>query len=150
MSRRVVDQIKSAPEHNRYLRGLRAWAGFRHIGVPIERDARAAGRSKYSALKLLRLASDGIFAFSIAPLRAAAIVGASAIGLSFIFALYTLYAKIVLNRSPAGFAAITILVTFLSGVNILFVGVIGEYVGRIYEEVKARPVYVVDRVRRGS
>lgn len=150
MSRRVVDQIKSAPEHNRYLRGLRVWAGFKHIGVPVERDARFAGKSKYSTLKLLRLASDGIFAFSIVPLRAAAVVGAVAITLSIAFALYALYAKVVLDRSPAGFTAITILVTFLSGVNILFVGVIGEYVGRIYEEVKARPVYVVERLQRGS
>jgi dolichol-phosphate mannosyltransferase len=150
MSRRVVDQIKSAPEHNRYLRGLRVWAGFKHIGVPVERDARFAGKSKYSTLKLLRLASDGIFAFSIAPLRAAAIVGAIAIVLSIAFALYALYAKIVLDQSPAGFTAITILITFMSGVNILFIGVIGEYVGRIYEEVKARPVYIVERLKRGS
>lgn len=150
MSRRVVDQIKAAPEKNRYLRGLRVWAGFRQIGVPVERDARVAGKSKYSTLKLLRLASDGIFAFSIVPLRAAAIVGAVAIALSIVFALYALYAKVVLDQSPAGFTAITILVTFLSGVNILFVGVIGEYVGRIYEEVKARPVYVVERLKRGS
>jgi dolichol-phosphate mannosyltransferase len=149
MSRRVVDQIKAAPEHNRYLRGLRVWAGYKHIGVPVERDARFAGKSKYSTLKLLRLASDGIFAFSIVPLRAAAVVGAIAITLSIVFALYALYAKVVLDRSPAGFTAITILVTFLSGVNILFVGVIGEYVGRIYEEVKARPVYVVERLKRG-
>jgi dolichol-phosphate mannosyltransferase len=149
MSRRVVDRIKSAPEHNRYLRGLRAWAGFKQIGVSVERDARFAGESKYSALKLLRLASDGIFAFSIVPLRAAAAAGAIAIALSIAFALYALYARVVLDRSPAGFTAITILVTFLSGVNILFVGVIGEYVGRIYEEVKARPVYVVERLKRG-
>jgi glycosyltransferase involved in cell wall biosynthesis len=149
MSRRVVNQIKAAPEHNRYLRGLRVWAGYKHIGVPVERDARFAGKSKYSTFKLLRLASDGIFAFSIVPLRAAAVVGAIAITLSIVFALYALYAKVVLDRSPAGFTAITILVTFLSGVNILFVGVIGEYVGRIYEEVKARPVYVVERLKRG-
>jgi glycosyltransferase involved in cell wall biosynthesis len=150
MSRRVVDQITAAPEHNRYLRGLRVWAGYKQIGVPVERDARVAGTSKYSALKLLRLASDGIFAFSIVPLRAAAIVGAVAIALSILFALYALYARIVLNQSPVGFTAITILVTFLSGVNILFVGVIGEYVGRIYEEVKARPIYIVERLKRGS
>ncbi|HZS57730.1 MAG TPA: glycosyltransferase family 2 protein [Gemmatimonadaceae bacterium] len=150
MSRRVVDHIRAAPERNRYLRGLRVWAGFRQIGVPVERDARAAGSSKYSILKLLRLASDGIFAFSIVPLRAAALVGAAAIALAFVFAVYALYARLVLDRSPAGFTALTILVTFLSGVNIFFVGVIGEYVGRIYEEVKARPIYVVARLKRGS
>ncbi len=150
MSRRVVDEIRAAPERNRYLRGLRVWAGFRQIGVPVERDARFAGTSKYSVLKLLRLASDGIFAFSIVPLRAAALVGAAAIALSVLFALYAVYARVFLSQSPAGFTAITILVTFLSGVNIFFVGVIGEYVGRIYEEVKARPVYVVGRLKRGS
>jgi polyisoprenyl-phosphate glycosyltransferase len=146
MSRRVVDQVRAAPERNRYLRGLRAWAGFRQIGIPVERDARVAGTSKYGMVKLLRLASDGIFAFSIVPLRAAALVGAIAIALAIVFALYAVYAKFVLDQSPAGFTAITILVTFLSGVNIFFVGVIGEYVGRIYEEVKARPMYVVARL----
>jgi polyisoprenyl-phosphate glycosyltransferase len=148
MSRRVVDHIRSAPERNRYLRGLRAWAGFRQIGVPIERDPRAAGSSKYSLLKLLRLASDGIFAFSIVPLRAAALVGAAAMSLAILFALYAVYERLFLSSSPTGFTALTTLVTFLSGVNIFFVGVIGEYVGRIYEEVKARPVYVVARLTR--
>src|SRR5208283_687350 len=82
MSRRVVDHIRAAPERNRYLRGLRAWAGFRQIGVLVERDARAAGTSKYSVLKLMRLASDGIFAFSTVPLRTATIVGAVAIAVA--------------------------------------------------------------------
>lgn len=150
MSRRVVDQIRAVPERNRYLRGLRTWAGFRQLGVPVERDARAAGTSKYSVFKLLRLASDGIFAFSIVPLRAAALVGTLAIILSAAFACYAVFAKFALHRSPAGFTALTILVTFLSGINIFFVGVIGEYVGRIYEEVKARPVYVVARLQRRS
>jgi polyisoprenyl-phosphate glycosyltransferase len=150
MSRRVVDELRALPERNRYLRGLRTWAGFRQIGVPVARDARAAGTSKYSILKLMRLASDGIFAFSTIPLRLAALAGAGAIVLSVIFAIYAVIAKLVLHRSPAGFTALTILVTFLSGVNIFFVGIIGEYVGRIYEEVKARPVYVVARVQRRS
>ncbi len=146
MSRRVVEQIRRAPERHRYLRGLRAWAGFRQIGLPVARQERYAGRSKYSLAKLLRLAFDGIFAFSIAPLRAAAILGLIAIVLSTLFSIYSLVAKFFFHQSPKGFTALILVVTFLSGVNMFFLGVIGEYVGRIYEEAKSRPLYVVDRV----
>jgi dolichol-phosphate mannosyltransferase len=142
MSRRVVDEIRKMPEHHRYLRGLRKWVGFRQIGVPIERSARHAGRTKYSPLKLLKLASDGIFAFSIVPLRAAAILGIVAIGVSTLFSLYSLYARFWLH-SPQGFTALVLVITFLSGINLFFLGIIGEYVGRVYEETKARPHYVV-------
>ena len=145
MSRRVVDEIRRMPEHHRYLRGLRTWVGFRQIGIPVERAARHAGRTKYSPLKLLKLASDGIFAFSIVPLRAAAILGAVAITCSLLFALYSLYAKFWLHV-PQGFTALIFVITFLSGMNLFFLGIIGEYVGRVYEEAKARPHYVVRRV----
>ena len=97
MSRRVIDEIRKMPEHHRYLRGLRTWVGFRQVGIAIERSARRAGRTKYSPLKLLKLASDGIFAFSIVPLRAAAILGAVAIGLSTLFSLYSIYVKLWLH-----------------------------------------------------
>jgi len=145
MSRRVVDEIRAMPEHHRYLRGLRTWVGFRQIGIPVERAARHVGRTKYSPLKLLKLASDGIFAFSIVPLRAAAILGAVAITCSLLFALYSLYAKFWLHV-PQGFTALIFVITFLSGMNLFFLGIIGEYVGRVYEEAKARPHYVVRRV----
>jgi len=147
MSRRVVDEIRRMPEHHRYLRGMRSWVGFRQIGIPIERSARQLGSTKYSPLKLLKLASDGIFAFSIVPLRAAAIMGSTAIALSFLFAMYAVYAKFWLH-SPQGFTAILVVMTFLSGVNLFFLGIIGEYVGRVYEEAKARPHYVVRKVIR--
>ena len=132
MSRRVIQEIRKMPEHQRYLRGLRTWVGFRQIGIPIERSARHAGQPKYSPVKLLMLAFDGIFAFSTVPLRAAAILGAGAIGLSFLFSLYALYVKIFLH-SPQGFTATILVITFLSGVNLFFLGIIGEYDGRIYE-----------------
>jgi dolichol-phosphate mannosyltransferase len=145
MSRRVIDEMRRMPEHHRYLRGMRSWVGFRQTGIPIERSQRLAGRTKYSPLKLLKLASDGIFAFSIVPLRAAALLGALAITFSLLFMLYALYAKVV-HHSPQGFTALIVVVTFLSGVNLFFLGIIGEYVGRIYEEAKARPHYVVRSV----
>src|SRR5947208_3407576 len=145
MSRRVVDQIRRMPERQRYLRGLRSWVGFRQIAVPLDRAERHSGKSKYGFLKLLKLASDGIFAFSVLPLRAATLIGAVAVAAAVLFALYSVYAKFVMNRAPQGFTALVFMVTFLSGVLLFFLGVIGEYVGRVYEEIKARPLYVVDR-----
>lgn len=150
MSRRVVNEIRSAPEHNRYLRGLRTWVGFRQTGIAVERDARAAGQSKYSVRGLLRLALDGIFAFSTAPIRAAAILGAIAMGAAVLFALYVVYARIVLNQSPQGFTSVIVVMTFLSGINLFFLGIIGEYVGRVYEEAKARPHYIVKHLIRAG
>jgi glycosyltransferase involved in cell wall biosynthesis len=145
MSRRVIHEIRKMPEHHRYMRGMRTWVGFRQIGVPIERAARRAGRTKYSPLKLLKLASDGIFAFSIVPLRAAAIFGAAATGFSLLYSIYALYVKFWL-RAPQGFTALILAITFLFGVNLFFLGVIGEYVGRVYEEAKGRPHYVIRSV----
>lgn len=147
MSRRVIEEIRKMPEQRRYLRGMRTWVGFRQIGIPMERSARHAGRTKYSPLKLLKLASDGIFAFSIVPLRAAAVLGAGTVGLSFLFALYSLYAKFWMH-SPQGFTALILALTFFSGINLFFLGIIGEYVGRVYEETKGRPHYVVLKIVR--
>ncbi|MEX0837851.1 MAG: glycosyltransferase family 2 protein [Gemmatimonadota bacterium] len=146
----VLEAIRSAPERHRYLRGLRAWAGFRQTGIPVERDARHHGKSKYGFRKLLRLASDGIFSFSIVPIRLAAALGGITILATSLFALYALWAKLFLDRSPQGFTAQILVITFVSGVNLLFLGVIGEYVGRVYEEVKERPLYVVRSVQRAG
>ena len=145
MSRRVIDEIRKMPEHHRYLRGMRTWVGFRQIGIPIERSTRHAGHAKYTPLKLFKLAFDGIFAFSIVPLRAAAILGTVAMVLSVPFALYSVYVKLWLG-SPQGFTALILAITFFSGINLFFLGIIGEYVGRVYEEAKARPHYVVRKI----
>lgn len=146
MSRRVVRELRRLPEHQRYLRGLRSWVGYRQIGIPIERDERRAGASKYSMLKLLKLASDGIFAFSTLPLRFASLLGACAMGVAVLFGVYSLYVKFVSHQAPQGFTALVYLLTFFAGVILFFLGVVGEYVGRIYAEVKARPTYIVGGV----
>jgi len=146
MSRRVIDQVRRMPEHHRYLRGMRSWVGFRQTGVPVEREERHSGTSKYNLWRLIKLATDGIFAFSIVPIRAAALLGAVAIGVSVLYVFYSLYFRFFLKQSPQGFTALIAAVTFLSGVLLFFLGVIGEYVGRIYEETKARPIYIVERV----
>jgi glycosyltransferase involved in cell wall biosynthesis len=145
MSRRIVDQLRAMPEHHRYLRGMRSWVGYRQIGIPVERAARLAGESKYSILRYLKLASDAIFSFSTIPIRAAAVSGFFAVVLSVLFAVYSVFSKFVLHQNPKGFTALLFVITFLSGFVLLFLGIIGEYVGRIYEEVKARPLYIIQK-----
>jgi polyisoprenyl-phosphate glycosyltransferase len=148
MSRRVVEQLRRAPERHRFLRGLRSWVGFRQVGLPVERLERETGKSKYGVRRLLGLAFDGLFAFSIVPIRVTALLGAIAMALSTAFALYALYARLVLRQSPQGFTALILVITFLAGINLFFLGIVGEYVGRVYEEVKRRPLYIIGRVIR--
>ena len=146
MSRRAVDELRRTSDFHRYLRGLRAWVGFRQLALPVERAPRRRGQPKYSLPTLVSLALDGIFSFSVLPLRLATVTGALAVLLSSGFGLYAIYAALVLDRSPQGFTAQLLTIVFLSGVNLFFLGVIGEYVGRIYEQSKGRPLYVVDNV----
>ena len=143
MSRRVVDEIRRMPEQHRYLRGLRTWVGFRQTGIPVERAERYAGEPKYSTIKLLKLAVDGIFSFSIVPLRFAALVGTGAISFSALYALYALYVRLAHDQTPQGFTALIVAIVFLAGVQLFFMGIIGEYIGRLFEASKARPNYIV-------
>lgn len=145
MSRRVVDEVRRMPEHHRYLRGMRSWVGFRQVGLDVERAERHSGKSKYSISRLMKLAMDGIFAFSIVPIRMAALLGALAMLVSTIYVFYALYAKFFAQKSPQGFTGLIVAITFLSGMVLFFLGVIGEYVGRIYEETKGRPQYIIGR-----
>lgn len=145
MSRRVVEEVRRMPEHHRYLRGMRSWVGFRQTGIAVERAERHSGNTKYSISRLVKLATDGIFAFSIVPIRAAALLGALAMLVSLIYAVYALYIKIFSQRSPQGFTGLLVTVIFLSGMILFFLGMIGEYVGRIYEETKGRPQYIISR-----
>ncbi len=149
MSRRVVDLLNQTPERGRYLRGLRSWFGFSQVGLPIEREQRSAGKSKYSLRRLLKLAFDGIFSFSLVPLRMATLLGAFSILFALAFGGYSVYAKLsfpVESQPPPGFTALIVSIAFFAGVQLVFLGVIGEYIGRIYEEVKGRPFYVVENV----
>lgn len=148
MSRRVVDELTRTQERLRYLRGLRTWVGFRQVGIPIERAPRHSGVSKYSPRRLLKLAFDGIFAFSIVPIRAATLLGGLTIFFSILVASYSIAAKLFFNHSPQGFTALIVSMAFFAGTQLVFLGVIGEYIGRIYEEVKARPTYIVQETIR--
>lgn len=146
LGRPVVAALRRLPEHERYLRGLRAWVGFTQVGIDVDRHARAAGTSKYTTWKLMKLAVDGVCSFSIVPLRAAAVTGLLAIAGSIAFSIYAVYVRVAVGQVPAGFTASLVVMTFLSGVQLLFLGVIGEYLGRVYGEAKGRPPYVVARV----
>jgi glycosyltransferase involved in cell wall biosynthesis len=150
LSRRVVDELNLLPERHRYLRGLRTWVGFRQIGIPVERDARAGGEPSYTTRGLLRLAFDGIFAFSVTPLRAAWILGAVASGAASVYALWAVFERLFLGTSPQGFTALIVAITFFAGIQLLFLGLIGEYLGRVYDEAKSRPHFVISDVVRGD
>lgn len=148
ISRRVVDQLNSMPEQHRFIRGMRSYVGFRQTGLAYERDARADGVSKYSWRKLMGLAADGIFTFSALPLRLASFAGFLIAGLAFLYAIYVLIWKFVSGEGSEidGFAALAVGVFFLGGIQLICLGILGEYVGRIHNEVKQRPSYVVESI----
>lgn len=148
IGRPVLEALRQLPEHQRYLRGLRAWVGFTQVGLDAPRPARRSGRPKYTIWRLLALALDGICSFSVVPLRAAALVGLLAIVAAGLFGVYALYVRLVVGVVPVGFTASLLITIFLAGVQLLFLGVIGEYLGRIYNETKRRPHYVVARIVR--
>jgi glycosyltransferase involved in cell wall biosynthesis len=143
LDRTVVDVLKSMPERNRYISGMRAWAGFRQIGVHYDRDARFAGKAQMSVSRLVDLALDGIFSFSKAPLRMAIYIGLASALVSFLGGTYVLYEKLFTDRAILGWASTIISITFLGGLILMTLGVVGEYIGRIYDEVKRRPLYIV-------
>jgi dolichol-phosphate mannosyltransferase len=150
MDRQVVDLINAMPEENRFVRGLRAWAGFRQTGVEYERQERAEGDPKYTLSKLVKLAIDGLFSFSTFPLRLATYLGFAVSLIAFLGVVFTLgqglfpewFAEFGLEPVP-GYTTIVISILFLGGVQLLCLGIVGEYVGRVYDEVKKRPLWVV-------
>ncbi|HEY9638802.1 MAG TPA: glycosyltransferase family 2 protein [Coleofasciculaceae cyanobacterium] len=147
MDRRVVDVLNSMPERNRYIRGLRAWAGLKQASIRFERDPRFAGEVKYTFRKSLSLAVSGIVSFSRLPLRLSTYVGLLAAVVAVLMAVLVLYWRIHSPSSPlTGFATIMIAIFFLGAVQLVSIGILGEYVGRIYEEVKGRPLYVLSEV----
>lgn len=143
MDRKVVDQLIALPERNRYIRGLRAWVGFRQTSVQFERAARFAGEPKYTFRKSLSLGFNGIISFSKAPLRLATWLGLVVSLASFILAVVFIVQKLTGQFEIRGWASTVVIILFLGGVQLLTIGIIGEYLSRIYDEVKQRPLYVV-------
>lgn len=148
MDRQVVDQLCALPERNRFLRGLRAWAGFRQVGVPVARRKRAHGATRLGLRGQWKLAMNAIFAFSYVPLFVFRLAGAASLLLSAGLILWALYYKVVVGLEIRAWASQLITTSFFGGINLLGIGVIGEYVARIHDEVKGRPNHIVQRITR--
>ncbi len=143
MDRRVVLAMRQLREHHRFMRGLSSWLGFRQIGVPYQRSERYAGETKYPLRKMLRLTMDAITSFSYLPLRLATYFGFSLAAVSLLGILLTIVLRLYGNNAFEGQATTLVAVLFLGGIQLIFLGIIGEYLGRIYDESKDRPLYIV-------
>lgn len=146
LSRRVVDTMNTMPEQSRYLRGMRAWVGYKQIAYEYDRDERHAGETKYSWTKLFELAFNGIFNFSDFPVKIITRLGFLTVIFSLIYFSYNIYRKIYYNDVPQGFSATILAIILFSGVQLISLGLIGEYVLRIYNQVRNRPLFIVDSV----
>lgn len=146
MDRVVVDQLNALPERNRFLRGLVCWVGFKRIGILYDRKERTAGKSKYPLRKMLRLAMDGITSFSTTPLKISFLTGMLATIVAFGLFVWSVLEKF-LNpvTTVPGWASLMTAIVFFGGIQLMSIGILGEYIGRIYEEVKQRPLYIEDK-----
>lgn len=143
VSRRVVDALATMPERARFLRGMTSWVGFTQTGVEYKRDARYAGTSKYPPRKLVRLALDGIVSFSSVPIKLVSWLGFALVMFCGVVLSWTLYTRFFTHSAPQGWTSLLVVVLLLGGVQLLSLGIIGEYVARIFDEVKQRPLYFV-------
>lgn len=143
LDKKVVDLIQKSQETDLFIRGFIPWVGFRQFAIPYKPDPRFAGQSKYTLRKMLRLALNGITAFSVRPLRIATFLGAGISGFAFLYAFYALYAHLVLHETVQGWTSVLISVLVLGGLQLLTLGIIGEYLGRLFLQTKGRPPYIV-------
>jgi glycosyltransferase involved in cell wall biosynthesis len=145
MKKQVVDNMLKLQEKNPFLRGIRAWVGFKQIGVEYERHARIDGESGYTLKKLLRIAMDGIFSFSSVPIRTITILGFLGFAFAIIYSALVIYESLVNGLEVKGFATLAILISFFSSLILICLGIIGEYIVRIYDEVRDRPYTVIEK-----
>jgi polyisoprenyl-phosphate glycosyltransferase len=143
MSRRAADQLRQLREKDRFVRGLVSWIGFRQGGVTYRRDARHAGETKYPMRKMIKFALDGITSFSTVPLKLAAWMGYAASAFAFAYLVYAFVQK-ALGHTVQGWASVMVAMMFLGGVQLICLGIIGEYLGRVFNEIKPRPMYIVE------
>jgi glycosyltransferase involved in cell wall biosynthesis len=147
VDRRALDAFRSMRESNRYVRGMFSWIGFRQVGVPFTREERFAGETKYPLRKMIKFATDGIVSFSAYPLRVALKLGFLVSAFSFVLGIVFLVSQLAGLYSVPGLASIAVFVAFLGGIQLLLIGIMGEYVARIHDEVKGRPLYLVSDAR---
>ena len=146
VDRKVIDVINELPEHNKFLRGLFSWVGFKQYAYEYERQERVAGKTKYPLKKMMKLASDGIISFSTKPLKLVGGIGILAIAISMVILIYSLISfACSLNNLTAGWTSIMVTVTLFSGVQLLSIWIMSEYIARIYDETKHRPEYIIEK-----
>jgi len=143
LDRKVVTNLNMLEEHDRFLRGLIGWVGFSSIGVPFTADARTAGTSKYSTRKMIKFAFDAILSFSATPLHLVTLLGLFVSVLSFVYGAYSLYAFFFTDRTIPGWTSLLVTILFLGGVQLISIGFLGEYLLRVYNETKRRPLYII-------
>jgi polyisoprenyl-phosphate glycosyltransferase len=146
MDRKVVNALLRMPERDRFLRGMVSWLGFRQVAVPYRRAPRLAGETKYPLLKMLQFAADGITSFSALPLKMATWLGFFASAVAIVLILYAIWVHFFTNQWVTGWTSLFIAVLFVGGVQLICLGIVGEYVGRIYAETKQRPLYLVQEL----
>lgn len=146
MDRKVVDALRSLPERSRFMKGIYAWVGYKSIGIPFTPLPREHGESAFSRLRLIQLAWTGVTSFSVMPLRLASAVGGMLALLAFFYGIITVVDKLFFHESVPGWPTVIASIMFFSGVQLLFIGILGEYLARIYDEVKSRPPYIVAEV----
>jgi len=150
LSRRALDALARMPERARYLRGMTSWIGFRQTGVPYRREPRYAGKTKYPLRKLVRLGLDGMLSFSTVPLKLVSLLGLGLVVFCTGVLAWSLYVRLFTNHHPAGWTSVIAVVLLLGGVQMLSLGIIGQYIARIFEEAKQRPLYLVDELVEGG
>lgn len=147
VDRKAMDVFNTMREHSRYVRGMFSWIGFKQTGVKYKRSSRFAGSTKYPLKKMLKLAMDGVISFSTAPLRLALNAGFFIAAISFLAGTWAIFVKLFGSGVIPGWTSILVVVSFMNGVQLILIGLLGEYIGRIYEEVKGRPLYIVKASR---
>jgi dolichol-phosphate mannosyltransferase len=150
ISKRVRDVLAAMPERQRFIRGMVSWVGFRQEPIFYDRDARFAGESKYSLGKLIGLAMNGVVSSSLKPLAFATFVGAITAGIGVLLLAYVIYSWLFVGRTPQGWASLLISVVFMGGLQLMVLGIMGEYLGRIHEQTRNRPMFLVDKVVGGE
>lgn len=143
LDRKVVEAFRSMNEHQPFIRGLVSWMGYRQIGIAYEAPARYAGKSKYSLIRMIGFAVDGIASFSSIPLYISALLGVIISMLSFTYAVYVIYSWLFTNRNVEGWTSLMVVILFIGGIQLITLGILGTYLGRIYDETKGRPRYLV-------
>ncbi len=145
ISRKVILVLRRTREYQRFMRGLISWVGFSQVGIEFVRDKRLSGKTKYPLFSMIKFALDGILSFSLMPLRIVSIMGVVTVAVLLLLIIYSVY-RTVIGQTVPGWASTTVIILFLGSIQLISVGIIGEYLGRVYEEVKKRPLYIVDSI----